>query len=494
MMKPAIPSNKRFKKVILVNPYYSNSIFTMPVLPVGIGYLAESLKKDNIECRVVDLMLGAEPKLLPRSIRQFRPDLIGFSMTSFMYKNVYKMVENVKKKFPDLKIAVGGPHISSLREAILNECAAIDFAVIQEGEETIKELCSGKDYSQIKGLIYRENGRVKFSGLRQPIWDLDSLPFPKYDNLDLAKYGYGISIVSSRGCPYKCIFCAAHAIRKEYRIRSPQNVVDEMEYWYKKGYREFDLQEDNPTFDKQRAFALCDEIESRNFEDIIIMCGNGVRADRVDRKLLTRMRQVGFKRLAFGVEAGNNRILANLKKGEKIEVIKQAIQDACELGFFVSIFFVVGSPGETVRDVHDSIDIALSFPISNVSFYNLIPLPGTELFDWVKENKLFVISPEVYLNQGGRIQMSTTPVFATAEFPAEQRRRMLKKTKGIERYVKRKIIENRLSKIAPLNKLVAWVYTFDLIKGLEDRLLHYEYFRKTLGVFRDKVRLLFYKI
>jgi len=484
----------RFKRVILISPYYSNSIFTMPVLPVGLGYISENLRKNRIAYRIVDLTLGHRSNFLRKQIYDFRPDLIGFSMMSFMYKDVYKAIVQIKREFPNIKIVVGGPHLSSLREAVLKECQDIDFGVLQEGEETMVELCLGTELENIKGLLYRENGAIRFNGPRETLWNLDTLNFPTYEHFELNKYGFGISIVSSRGCPYKCIFCAASSIRKEYRVRSPKNIVEEINYWYKRGYREFDLQEDNPTFHRERAFELCDEIQKMGYKDLVIMCGNGVRADRVDKKLLARMKEVGFKRLAFGVEAGNNKVLTSLKKGEKIEVIKEAIQNACELGFFVSIFFVVGSPTETIQDVQDSIDIALKYPISNVSFYNLIPLPGTELFDWVQKNNYFIIKPEIYLNKGGRMQMGTVPVFATPEFSAGERKTALKKVKRIERYIKRRVIENKLPKAYPLNKLIAWVYTLNLVRYIEEQLIHYEIFRKTIGLVRNRIRLLFYKI
>ncbi len=135
----------RFNKVILVNPYYPNSIFTMPVLPVGLGYITEFLMKNKVDCRVVDLMLGHRLNFLMRQIHDFQPDLIGFSMMSFRYKDVYRMAENIKKRFPDVKTVVGGPHISSCRENVLRECEAIDFGIVQEGEKTIEELCSEKE-------------------------------------------------------------------------------------------------------------------------------------------------------------------------------------------------------------------------------------------------------------------------------------------------------------------------------------------------------------
>lgn len=483
----------RFNNIMFINPDYRLSKFTTPVMPVGIGYLAESLKINGINYSVFDMALGYDLKDLKRHIIKSKPDLIGISMMSFMYKKHYTIAEFIKRNFPNISIIVGGPHISSCKEEVLKECESMDFAVLQEGEGPLLSLCRGKDVREIKDLIFRKNGNILYSGERESLPDLDSLPFPKYEDFELNKYGFGVSIVSSRGCPFKCIYCSAHAIRNRFRARSARNVADEMEYWYKKGYREFGFQEDNPAFDKKRLLELCDNIETRKIKDIAIMCGNGVRADKVDKEILSRMKEVGFKRLAFGVEGGNNKVLKNIKKGETIEVIKKAIKEACDLNFFVSLFFIVGSPGETPEDVDDSINIALSYPIANVSFYNLIPLPGTELYKWVQDNNYFLIKPEVYLNAGSFIQMGCRPVFETPEFPAKERVRVLRKTKKIERIVKRLEMERKLRAGILLNKLIAYIYTLSWVQKFENSLMRFFIYRKTIGILRSKVRLYFYK-
>lgn len=484
----------RYKKILFVYPDYTSTNFTMPVAPIGLGYIAEFLKQSGIDYFIVDMRLGYKFKDLKKVIIDTQPDLIGISLMSFMYKDHYKFIQSIKKEFPDIRIVAGGPHVSTCKKKVLEDCSAIDFGIMQEGELPLLLLCQGRPVTDIASLLYRDNGNIT---MNPPLFDqeleLDRLPFPRYEKFQLHKYGYGISLVSSRGCPYSCIYCTASLTRRKFRARSARNVVDEIEYWHNRGYREFDLQEDNPTFDKKRMFEFCDEIEKRKLNDLVIMCGNGVRADKVDREILQRMRDVGFKRLGFGVEAGNNKVLKSIKKGETIEVIKKAIQEACDLGFFVSLFFIVGSPTETAQDVQDSMDIALSYPISHVNFFNLIPLPQTELFNWVEENNYFLLKPEVYLNIGSSIQMKCKPVFETPYFIRKERIKALKKGKSIERFVKRRTIAKTLNNIYPANYVIAWLYMLPIVQNIENQLLRFLIYRKLVDKVRNRVRLLFYK-
>ncbi len=129
------------------------------------------------------------------------------------------------------------------------------------------------------------------------------------------------------------------------RVRCAENVLDEIEYWYERGYRKFNFVDDNFTFYSDRVHEICDGIERRGLNNLKFTCTNGIRADRVDRQLLTRMKEVGFYYIAFGVEGGNEKILKSLKKGETMEPIKRAIKDVCDLGYEVMLFFLVGSPG-----------------------------------------------------------------------------------------------------------------------------------------------------
>ena len=144
------------------------------------------------------------------------------------------------------------------------------------------------------------------------------------------------------------------------------------------------------------------------------MCDNGVRADRVNHRLLKRMKEVGFRMLGFGIESASQKVLNNIKKSEKIEDMRRAVDTACKLGYKVELFFLIGSPGETWDDFTESVKFATEFPISIASFYQLLPYPGTELFDYVSKNHYLITTPDRYLNTGS--QRKNTPFFRTPDF------------------------------------------------------------------------------
>ena len=293
----------RFKKVMLILPTYPGSHYagTKPRLRAGIGYVSEHLSKAGIDNIVFDMALNYNKADLFEKIKSYKPDLIGMRMMTFRYKSNYSLLKKIKEKYPNIKIIVGGPHMSLMRNQVLKECDAIDFGAVLEGEELIIELCNGNAVSKIKGLIHRKNGSVVFNGDRPFIDNLDAVPFPRFKKFEIEKYAKAIDIVTSRGCPYECIYCPVHlAIGKRFRYRSAKNVVDEIEYWYKKGYRDFEFVDDNFTLFSKRVYEICDEIEARKMTDLRLSCGNGVRADRVTKEMLQRMKDVGFYLLAFG--------------------------------------------------------------------------------------------------------------------------------------------------------------------------------------------------
>jgi hypothetical protein len=171
---------------------------------------------------------------------------------------------------------------------------------------------------------------------------------------------------------------------------------------------------------------------------MLIRCSNGLRADRADREVLTRMREVGFRYLAIGVDAGNDRMLEVIKKGETMEQIENAISIACELEYDIKLFFVFGNPTETPEDVRDMARISLKYPISEVHFNNIIPYPGTELFQWIKEQDGFLQKPEVFLNNAAF--MDDEPVFETPELPREEKIRLKKYLNRVRKKVHRRTI------------------------------------------------------
>lgn len=454
----------RFSRVLLVNPYYKGRF--PPFLPGGLAYIAEALKNEGVEYDFVNMGLDKSMHNLRKRISSFSPNLVGVQMMTFQHKQTYNLIRKIKDMFPDLPIVVGGPHVSTMRTVVLEENECIDYGIVLEGEKTIVELVRGDlPILEIKGLIFRQGSGIRYTGDREFIEDLDSIPFPRYEKFDLQKIPTtSIPIVSSRGCPYDCTYCPSKtAIGKKLRVRTAENVVDEIQYWYRRGYKSFDFYDDNFTFYKQRVYEICDEIERRGLTDLKLKCDNGIRADRVDRELLARMKQVGFVWLSFGVESGNDRILKNLKKGEKLEAIERTIKDACELGFEVELLFMIGSPGETEAEVHDSIELALKYhPIANVNFYTLIPFPGTELFEWVKEHNYFLRSPDEYLNECPH--WINDPVFETPEFPREARRRAFETCKQVTLKIRKEYMKRKMARYGVLAGILGYFYASEFVQ------------------------------
>lgn len=455
----------RYKKIFLINMSIPNSYLGAIRPPAGLGYISQALEDHGIAYDVVDMLLGYSAKALISKIKAFKPDLVGFSLFTLGHAYAYQVIDEVKKEAGGFDIVVGGPHISTLREQALKDCAAIDFGVVMEGEETLIDLAGDQPIEEIKGLIRRQGDEVVYNGDRKAIADLDSFRFPRYTKFERDRYMLKeILLLSSRGCPYRCTYCAAClVVGRKVRMRSAQSVVDEIAYWYERGYRRFNFGDDNFTFYGKRVYEFCDLIEARGFMGLDLRCGNGIRADRVDRRLLERMREVGFRYIAFGVEAGNDRMLAALKKGERIETIERSIKDACDLGYDVSLFFLLGSPGETWPDIEDSFRLAAKYPVMDVRFYNLIPYPHTELFDWVKEHNYFVRQPEDYLNDAS--VFVNEPIFATPELSAADRVEALRRAELIRKQVLRAAMERRLRRFGPVGKLGARIFSTD--RGLE---------------------------
>jgi len=411
--------------VLLIKPHYHKSHYNSRWLPTGLAYISEALDEAGIQNKIFDLGLGYKFGDLKRQIEKFNPGLIGISMMSFGSRFTYQLIEAIKDIYPDVPIVAGGPHLSTLRDKVLKECAAVDFGITLEGEETIVELCRAeKPLRQIKGLLFRDGPRgITYTGDRDFINDLDGIGFPRYSKVELDKYPRFINIVTSRGCPYDCIYCPVRmTIGREFRTRNALSIAEEIQFWFDKGYRDFAVADDNFSLVRERVFAVCDEIQQRKMKGLKISCGNGLRADKTDKKLLSRMKEVGFWYIAFGVEAGNNRILSNLRKGEKIETMEQAIKDACDLGYQVTLFFLLGSPGESRADIEDSVRLAKKYPVYDARFYNLIPFPNTPLYDWAFKNNYFRKDPEKFISEASH--WVNDPIFETPEMPFRERKKL----------------------------------------------------------------------
>lgn len=454
----------RFNRILLVSPPSSSRYGGLRV-PAGIGHIAQVLQDNAIEYDYMDMRLGYSSKHLKNTMLELKPDLVGISMITLKYKNTYQMISNIKAILPNTKIVVGGHHVTILKEKVLEECNEIDFGVVADGEKTIVELCKDNiAYGEIKGLLFREKEQILFSGERPLVENLDEYAFPRYEKFNMNKYSDQIPIHSSRGCVFKCTFCPNKLLGRKYRTKSVSYFVDEIKYWHKKGYRQFAIDDDNFTLNKKRVYETCDEIAKRDLKSLFIRCSNGIRADRVDRQLLRRMKEIGVREVGFGVDGGNNKVLGHLKKGETIEEIEEAIKIACELGFDVKLFIIVGTPHEEMADIEDSIRLARKYPVARVNFNNAIPYPGTEMFDYVKEHNLFLIPPEEYLNNIS--EEKQVPVFETPELKKEERIRMLERCHQVEREVMKNTVIRMFRRFPLIGIVAKYFFNVDLFERL----------------------------
>ncbi len=411
-------------RVLFVIPSSVGDYFSAQVPHTGIAYIASVLKSSGIEVKIIDMRLGYDNDAVLKIIDDFKPNFVGITLYSFGFDRSRDTINTIKKHSDAYRVVLGGPHISAYGAKSMENNLA-DFAVDGEGEYAMLELCLGKEVSEIGGLLWRDGERIVANQKRPYILSLDELPLPDYEVFELPKYlGYSekhLPLVSSRGCPYSCVFCSVRlSMGLKFRPRSPESVVDEIEHWYKKGWRSFEIDDDNFTLDMDRATKICDMILERGLK-IKWKCDNGVRADRLTRELLDKMKEAGCYYISFGVEGGNDRMLEKIKKGEKLETIINSIKMAKAAGFGVGATFIIGTPEETYEDFLDSLMIAKDLPVDHVSFYNMVPYPGTEMYRWVEEHGRFLMDKETFLYSVAH--WKNKPVFETREFPEKERRK-----------------------------------------------------------------------
>ena len=394
----------------------------VPATPhVGIASLAAFVRENGHEPRVIDLRV--EPLKLPElrlRLQEISPDMVAVTSTSLYYRQVYKAIRVVTEW--GWRVVYGGPHVSLLRESIYNECQPW-AAVYGEGELPLLHLLEGRDLADIAGVIYRNReGEVVTNPPPPPVSDLDSLPFAAYELSSLDRYAERkIPLMTSRGCPCHCTFCAAGlTMEKRFRPRSPQHVVAEISLWYDRGYRLFGINDDNFTADMERAGKICDLIIEKGL-DITWELRTGIRIDRIDEALLTKMHSAGCTFVAFGIEAIDDAVLLATAKGIDFGQIDRAVGAAERVGIPFSGFFMIGLPGDTFDKFERLYRFAASRRFDEVRFYNVEPYPRTAVYGWVEKHGRWLASSEEYLNSSSLLD--NRPLFETEEFPLADRLR-----------------------------------------------------------------------
>ncbi len=387
--------------------------------PLGVAYLAAYLLEDGFEVQVIDA-LGEAPKTITpfqkgsflrgltfeQILDRIEPDadLIGISnLFSFAYPAVEELAIRLKQRFPQMKVILGGPHPSAMAEEIISTCPEVDYVAVGEAEEILLRLVMHLDgklgAEALKGLVVRdEQGEVTKlnSAVRLTELDSGSIPFPARHLLPMESYiqaqeshgatnGRWTSMLSSRGCPYGCTFCASR--RTRWISRSATDVVDEIELcintW---GIQEFHFEDDNMTINEKRLIEICEEIIRRKL-NITWQTPNGIRASRTTGLMLRKMRESGCNHVTLAPESGSPRVLKEIiRKGNDfdLEQLKECGREAHKAGMKVAAYFILGLPGETKEEQLMTVRYAKELAkvgVDEVGFGLFIPLPGTPLWD-----------------------------------------------------------------------------------------------------------------
>jgi radical SAM superfamily enzyme YgiQ (UPF0313 family) len=339
------------------------------------------------------------------------PDVVGISSMSTQYGPALNIAKIVKGLDSDIPVVFGGVHPTVLPEETIRN-KDVDIVVRSEGEYTfldfVEKVESGESLRDIPGITYKEKDKIIHNPERPLIRNLDELPFPaRHLLLDKEDYIPGIfsRIVVSRGCPYNCIFCASRKIwRNKVRYRSPENVIEEIKYVYKTFVSpSFFFDDADFLINKKFVLSLCDLLIE---EGLIINWCCQARADEIDRNIVSKMALAGCTMIEVGVESGSNEILRRVKKGITIEQVREARRILAENFIDFDAFFMIGFPWETKQDIERTMEFMKELDPDTASFFNVIPYPGTELYDMYKEETesidwryLLFKGPEFHLNK-----------------------------------------------------------------------------------------------
>ena len=374
-------------KIALVNTPLLEGAGDHPLFPpLGLAYMAAVLEQNGFEIKVFDCPIyGIDHEKLKAELSVFQPTIVGVGAMTQTFESALKTAFAAKEACPDAKVVMGGPHATFQDKEILSQEKVVDIIVRGEGEETLLELAKQpelQNINEIKGVTFRKDKQIVQTPTRPFIQNLDALPRPAYKQIPIEKYRINgkriLPIISSRGCPFQCSFCvASEMFGRTFRARSPNNVLDEIE-WLKNefGAEGIQFQDDTLTFDKKRAIDICDGMIARK---INLKWGCGTRADVTTKELLAKMHKAGCQEICFGVESGCQRIRDSLKKKVTTEQCVNAIKWAKEAGIFVTVSIILGYPGETKETLNESLDFVRKVEPDSVWLNIPTPYPGTEL-------------------------------------------------------------------------------------------------------------------
>lgn len=408
--------------MLLINPQTPSFIENKEYyVPSSLLYLAAVIKRMGSEAHILDLNIFKPwkydnpiefcKKKIIDEISCLQPDIIGLGcLFSGQFPSVADYSETIKQHF-NIRIVIGGIHPTLYAKDILTNCPFIDWVVLSEGEETItsliKTLEGNFSLDRIEGFAYRNNGNVIINNKRNFIKDLDSLPFPAYELINVEDYYHDTSnwhnprnlpikaslpLISSRSCPMRCSFCSMFMVMgQQWRVRSETNFLDEVEFLYHKyDHHHFSIFDDNFTLNRNRTLGICRGIVKRGIK-AQFETPNGISVANLDEEVIEAMVAAGFIRITLAIESGSdyirNQIMGKRLSREKIVEIIRITKKYPQL--YVRAFFIMGMPEDTLETLQETYNMIKEIDIDKPIVSNLLPFPGTKLFEQVYRDKLF---------------------------------------------------------------------------------------------------------
>ena len=432
-------------------------------MPLNLLYLASYARSKGHEVAVVDAEIeGLDFETTKDRVLAEDPDLLAVTVPTAMMYATDQITQLVRNE-SDIDIAVGGYHPSALPLQTLKDLDAVNFVIVGEGEETLSELADALDKKQslrgIRGLVFRENGKIVQNPPRPRIKDLDSLPFPARDLVKTELYTLppmkrtdtrnSTSLVTSRGCPYDCNYCSSKMVwERKLTFRSAENVVDEIEECIQKyNLRDFNIYDDLFTLVKRRVIEICYEIRRRKL-DINWYCMG--RVDTISGELLHHMDRAGCRQIHFGLESGNQTVLDSVRKQTTLDHARRAVSLVKKTRILATGSFMIGNPGETEETVNDTINFARELQLDYPSFYIATPYPGTDLYNYALEKG--IINKDVTWKDF-RVISKTRPLLLFGGLNREQLQK-LKRKAYMSVYLNPNYLMRRATQIRSLSEVL----------------------------------------
>ena len=411
--------------MILINPASEQfggllSHYVPVGIPVPIGTLAAWMIKHHHAVRVADDELGkiTEEQIYSLVADMPKPYVFGLSILAAQCSRAYDLQRMLKRLFPDCITVAGGIHVTAVPDEALK--AGFDFVIRGEGERPLlslyEKIRAGKDWSGVESLSYKKpDGTFQHNRDGALIENLDEVPVFPYHLFNHPKYDYGF-LTSSRGCPYKCSYCSQRLMTGlSFRFRSPQRIVEEIKILVEDfGQTHITFYDDNFCFNRRRIIELADAICNSGLHK---KCSFFVqtRADNFYEQAIPHLKRANFTGVGFGMETAVERLAEVIQKGETIETHRKAIRLAQQHGMNVTLFMIFGLPTETHADRMASFRFVEEMGIRFTKFNNLIPYPGTKLFNEVKDSGLMHVSP--FWSNFNSTLTATRSIFNTTPLP-----------------------------------------------------------------------------